>query len=124
MLGKLNSLLCTLLLHAIGKENKNYEKGHLTIMLKPHGSWSQKSGHVDKSSTKSLSFLHRRPEVSTTLAEIFQSPTFFLFFLTISSFTSPESYFLLICPFGAEWTMQRLSAAKLFLCRQRLQRCS
>lgn len=58
----------------------------------------------------------------TMHTEIFQNSSFFLFYLTISSFTSPVSYFLLICPFGAEWTMQRLSAAKLFLCRQRLER--
>lgn len=48
LLGKLNSLVCTLLLHTIGNENKNCEKEHLINVFKPHESRTQKSDHVDK----------------------------------------------------------------------------
>lgn len=113
LLGQLNFLACALLLHITAQENKNAEKGRFPIMLYGHESQSQKSNHVDKlfTNTIRLSSLHECPRLPTILAEIFQSSTFFLSYSTISSFTSTESYFLLICLFGAELMIQRLSAA-------------
>lgn len=119
-LGELIFQFSALLLRIMAKGNKNAEKDHFTVTLCPRESQSQKLNSVDRlfTNTTHFSLLHKCPKIPTMLAEIFQISTFFLFYSTISSFTSTQGYFLLICPFRAEPTMQRLSAAKLFLCRQ------
>lgn len=120
LVGWLNFLVSAPLLYIMAEENENAEEDHFKIILHPYESQSRKSNHVDKLFTniRYLSSLHKCPQIPTKLPEIFQSSAFFLFDLTISNFTSTEGYFLLICLFRAEPTMQRLSAAKLLLCRQ------
>lgn len=105
------------LLHITAEENKNAEKNRFMIMLYTRESAS-------KAKCRQIIHQHCVPFLTAQMSQTphyacrdFPEICFLLFCLTISNFTSTESYFLLICLLGAELTTQRLSAAKLSLCR-------